>query len=109
MEENVLLFEENSAELFGENILEYETFDENSIKPKVFDETSSCITASSSINANSSKSIVHPSKRQRTDPIWSIIDETGEKNYCKICRTEYSKDMEITTIKSYFKSRHPKD
>ncbi|CAG8827766.1 4739_t:CDS:2, partial [Gigaspora margarita] len=76
MEENDLLFKENSAELFAENILEYETFDENCIKPEVFDKTSSSIPASSSINTNSSKSMVHPLKRRRTDPIWSVIDET---------------------------------
>ncbi|CAG8705230.1 11706_t:CDS:1 [Dentiscutata erythropus] len=86
MEEDDLLLEENSAEFdsFGENIIEYELFDENSIESEVFDKTSSSCSLSSK-NANLSKTVKQLSKKRRTNPIWTIIEETDDKNYCKIC------------------------
>ncbi|CAG8843343.1 29152_t:CDS:2, partial [Gigaspora margarita] len=51
----------------------------NSIKSEVSGITLLC--SLSSKNANSSKTVEQPSKQQRTDPIWTIIEETNNKNY----------------------------
>ncbi|CAG8845606.1 34809_t:CDS:2, partial [Gigaspora margarita] len=92
MKENYLLFEAYLAEFEL-----YELFDENSIESEVSGITLSCFLSSK--NANSSKIVKQPLKRQRTDPIWTIIEETIDKNYCNpILKEKYLNEEDLVEI-----------
>ena len=47
------------------------------------------------------------SKRQKTDPLWNLLDEIDNKRYCQLCRKDYSIETGLTTIKAHFKRDHP--
>ncbi|CAG8826963.1 11742_t:CDS:1, partial [Gigaspora margarita] len=92
MKEDDLLFKANSAKF---------ELDENSIKSEMFDKTSLCITLLcflSSKNVNLFKTVEQLSKWQRTNSIWTIIEETDHKNYCKICQDEYLKNTKLVKL-----------
>lgn len=75
--------------------------------------SSSCFSPATSVlkdtnELTSLETFKHSPKRRRTDPIWSAIEVIGNKQYCQICRKEYSIHTGITTIKTHFKRHHSK-
>ena len=45
-------------------------------------------------------------KRRKTDPLWHLLDEVGNKRYCQLCHKDYSIETGLTTIKAHFKREH---
>ena len=45
-------------------------------------------------------------KRRKTDPLWHLLDEIGNKRYCQLCHKDYSIETGLTTIKAHFKREH---
>jgi len=43
------------------------------------------------------------SKRQKTDPLWNLLDEIDNKRYCQLCRTNKIKIIILRIILIRFK------